>query len=85
MIQQHVIAEYTLELDRAKLPGYISRYDDAYDAGEISGDYQDPRFIREQESNIKGPHFRTREQSLERQDTMMPNSDSAANEKTGPS
>lgn len=28
MIQQHVIEEFHLEIERAKLPGYISRYDD---------------------------------------------------------
>lgn len=36
MIQQHVVEEYKLELERAKLPGYVSRYDDAYDAGDDS-------------------------------------------------
>jgi stage V sporulation protein G len=30
MIQQSVIGEYALELERAKLPGYKSRYDDEY-------------------------------------------------------
>jgi len=30
MIQQAVIREYTLELDRAKQPGYVSRYDEEY-------------------------------------------------------
>jgi stage V sporulation protein G len=83
MIQQHVVAEYTLELERAKLPGYISRYDDAYDAGEIGGDYHDPRFVREEESHIKGPHFRSRDQSVERQDTIQPRSDNAANDQPG--
>jgi stage V sporulation protein G len=28
MIQNHVIEEYFLEIERAKLPGYVSRYDD---------------------------------------------------------
>lgn len=28
MIQNHVISEYRLEIDRAKQPGYVSRYDD---------------------------------------------------------
>jgi stage V sporulation protein G len=31
MIQNRVIAEYRTELDRAKQPGYVSRYDDDYD------------------------------------------------------
>lgn len=36
MIQTRVIAEYQVELDRAKQPDYVSRYDDDYgfDAGE---------------------------------------------------
>jgi len=41
MIQLRVIAEYQGERERAKLPGYVSRYDDDYgfDAGE---DYSPP-------------------------------------------
>lgn len=35
MIQNRVIDEYELELDRAKRPGYVSRYDD-YDGGDFS-------------------------------------------------
>jgi stage V sporulation protein G len=31
MIQNRVIAEFRAELDRAKQPGYVSRYDDDYD------------------------------------------------------
>jgi stage V sporulation protein G len=31
MIQSRVIAEFRTELDRAKQPGYVSRYDDDYD------------------------------------------------------
>ena len=31
MIQNRVIAEFRIELDRAKQPGYVSRYDDDYD------------------------------------------------------
>jgi stage V sporulation protein G len=31
MIQSRVIAEYRTELERAKQPGYVSRYDDDYD------------------------------------------------------
>lgn len=30
MIQAKVLAEFQLELERAKSPGYVSRYDDAY-------------------------------------------------------
>lgn len=38
LIQQSVIGEYMLELDRAKLPGYKSRYDDEYDSGPEGDD-----------------------------------------------
>lgn len=31
MIQEHVIAEYQKELNLSKEPGYVSRYDEAYD------------------------------------------------------
>jgi stage V sporulation protein G len=31
MIQNRVISEYRMELERAKQPGYVSRYDDDYD------------------------------------------------------
>ena len=31
MIQERVIAEYRAEQDRAKQPGYVSRYDDYYE------------------------------------------------------
>ncbi|MFO1063314.1 MAG: SpoVG family protein [Pirellulales bacterium] len=44
-IQHRVVEEYALELERAKLPGYTSRYDDAYeshDAGPISGPHHGP-------------------------------------------
>ncbi len=34
LIQQHVVEEYQLELERAKIPGYTSRYDDAYEGME---------------------------------------------------
>jgi stage V sporulation protein G len=32
MIQNRVVEEYQIEVDRAKLPGYRSRYDDEYDS-----------------------------------------------------
>ncbi len=81
MIQHHVVAEYVLELDRAKVPGYTSRYDDAYDAGEISGDYQDQRFARSDESQIKGPHFRA--PGAERNDKVMPQEEGGLREQSG--
>ena len=33
-IQQKVVEEYFLEVERAKLPGYVSRYDDAYETSD---------------------------------------------------
>ena len=37
LIQEHVIAEYHLEIERAKQPGYVSRYED------FDYDYDEPR------------------------------------------
>lgn len=34
-IQTRVIAEFRAELDRSQQPGYVSRYDDDYDAGDF--------------------------------------------------
>ncbi|MCA9130642.1 MAG: septation protein SpoVG family protein [Planctomycetales bacterium] len=36
LIQNYVVQEYHLELERAKLPGYLSRYDDAYESTDTS-------------------------------------------------
>lgn len=36
LIQSRVVEEYALELERAKQPGYVSRYDDAYETHETS-------------------------------------------------
>ncbi|QDV24821.1 SpoVG family protein [Aureliella helgolandensis] len=35
LIQCHVVEEYRLELQRAKLEGYVSRYDDSYENSEV--------------------------------------------------
>ena len=35
MIQERVIAEFHAEVDRAKQPGYISRYDDYFDQEDV--------------------------------------------------
>lgn len=50
MIQQHVIDEYRLELERAKQPGYMSRYDDAYESSESP-------LEPERRKTVQGPHF----------------------------
>jgi stage V sporulation protein G len=39
MIQKRVIAEYRVELERSQQPGYVSRYDDAYDDDVDAADY----------------------------------------------
>ncbi len=52
LIQQHVVEEYRLELERAKAPGYVSRYDDAYEGAEPE---QAPR--GRDGSSVPAPHF----------------------------
>jgi stage V sporulation protein G len=42
MIQNRVIAEYRTELERAKQPGYVSRYDEDYDDDIDSATYTAP-------------------------------------------
>lgn len=54
LIQQHVVDEYRLELERAKLPGYISRYDDAYEGHEFDAQPH----ARSDSSGIPAPHLR---------------------------
>ncbi|MCY2975054.1 MAG: SpoVG family protein [Planctomycetota bacterium] len=52
LIQQQVILEYDLELQRAKVPGYKSRYDDDY--FEEDEPIED---LPKQESVVNRPHF----------------------------
>jgi stage V sporulation protein G len=54
MIQQHVVEEYQLELERAKLPGYISRYDDAYESSEADNTSST---VRSDGSRVPPPHL----------------------------
>lgn len=42
MIQNRVIAEFRSELERAKQPGYVSKYDDDYDDDVDAADYAAP-------------------------------------------
>ena len=37
LIQSRVVEEYKLELQRAQQPGYVSRYDDAYEPTDLPG------------------------------------------------
>ena len=53
MIQNRVIAEYEKELERAKQPGYVSRYDEAYAENGFEDD-QEPRGQAEGPSALKG-------------------------------
>ena len=70
-IQDRVIAEFQDELERAKLPGYQSRYDDDYDAGSDVNETSSPSASsqrqsepgdsdpsRSTQSGLKGPHRR---------------------------
>jgi len=52
LIQQEVILEYKEELQRAKVPGYQSRYDDDYYESEESTEKPEAR-----ESVVNRPHF----------------------------
>lgn len=71
MIQNHVIAEYRSERERAMQPGYVSRYDDYYefeDAPESTEKVASPNISREVEkrprpsrvSNIDAPEPKPR-------------------------
>jgi stage V sporulation protein G len=70
MIQSRVIAEYRAELERAKLPGYVSRYDDDYDDDVDPADIAPPSTaeprqpplppgtqIQPAEGEIRAPHI----------------------------
>jgi stage V sporulation protein G len=58
MIQQRVIAEYRAEQERAKEPGYVSRYDDYYECEHErpTGRFSDRTHIEPAEAEPRGPH-----------------------------
>jgi hypothetical protein len=62
MIQARVVEEYALELERAKQPGYVSRYDDAYEGHEPppsqarTGEGK-PGVAHERETSVPPPHI----------------------------
>jgi stage V sporulation protein G len=59
MIQQRVITEYRAEQERAKEPGYVSRYDDYYECEHDQrpvGRYSDRTHIEPAEAEPRGPH-----------------------------
>lgn len=70
MIQNRVIAEYRSEMERAKQPGYVSKYDDDYDDDVDAADLTPPPAaeqrhpslppgtqIQPAESEIRAPHM----------------------------
>ncbi|WP_425614938.1 septation protein SpoVG family protein [Anatilimnocola sp. NA78] len=72
MIQNRVITEYRAELDRAKQPGYVSKYDDDYDDDVDPADIAPPSHGEERrqpqlppgtqihqgtESEVRPPHI----------------------------
>ena len=59
MIQQRVIAEYRSEQERAKEPGYVSRYDDYYeyeDRPPTATRFPERTHVEPAESEPRGPH-----------------------------
>ncbi|WP_254511097.1 SpoVG family protein [Anatilimnocola floriformis] len=68
MIQSRVIADFRVEQDRAKQPGYVSKYDDDYDDDIDAADIVQPE-VRQQpilpphtqiqpaENEIRAPHM----------------------------
>ncbi|MFN3192252.1 MAG: septation protein SpoVG family protein [Aureliella sp.] len=72
-IQQHVVGEYKIELERAREPGYMSRYDDPYEVTDPTSD----RTPTQDKSIVPKPHITdsTRE-SLRRPASDQANRDS---------
>ena len=65
MIQNAVIDEFNAELNRARQPGYRSRYDDDFDAGDFDDDvhgFIDPGQARREGGGPPRPHFLDREE-----------------------
>ncbi len=56
LIQSHVVEEYHLEMERAKLPGYVSRYDDSYECGDSESSPAGSKG-RSGESTVPTPHL----------------------------
>lgn len=65
--------EYHLELERAKLPGYVSRYDDAYESDTDTV----PRARQEGSAAVPEPHFHKYDVSPQppKQDALNADSD----------
>lgn len=56
MIQNRVVAEYQAERERAKLPGYVSRYDDDFDDDAYPLEPEAPPPARTSISSPQGEH-----------------------------
>lgn len=60
LIQNHVIGEFHEELERAKQPGYISRYDDDYtDQSRSQPAKTDEIRVEHPPEVLRGPHSKT--------------------------
>jgi stage V sporulation protein G len=65
MIQRRVIAEYRSELERSQQPGYVSRYDDAYDDDVDAADLLPESERRSQAPPLpKGTHIEPAESEV---------------------
>ncbi len=73
LIQQSVIGEYLLEQERAKLPGYKSRYDDEYAENSSTSDASKPA------GNAPRPNMLDRNQSSPTADQSVANQSSTDN------
>jgi stage V sporulation protein G len=61
LIQARVVEEYALELERAKQPGYVSRYDDAYEGHDASPPHAKSSGIsHERETSVPPSHLAQR-------------------------
>jgi len=59
LIQQRVISEFRSELERAKEPGYVSRYDDFYEfetEARPAARFADRTHVEPAEAEPRGPH-----------------------------
>lgn len=68
-IQQHVVGEYRLELERAQMPGYASRYDDPYEVTESPAETKSKSW--EQKSVVPKPHLDSRHQPSSKPDNAI--------------
>jgi stage V sporulation protein G len=64
MIQKRVISEYRTELERSQQPGYVSRYDDAYDDDVDAADYLPEERRSAPASLPKGTHIEPAEREV---------------------